>query len=115
MKSKRSRQRARYRNGEGFLCLQLIHETADEAEVEWITLHRHHMSASSAQQFQGDASRTRKEVQCRGLFIEVQVSLQDIEEILLGKVGGGTGGKGLWNLKVPPFVFSCNDSHELTL
>lgn len=98
-------------DGEGFLCLQLIHETADEAEVEWITLHRHHVSASSAQQFQGDASRTRKEVQCRGLFIEVQVSLQDIEEILLGKVGGGSGFESAWYLKAASLVFACYYAH----
>ena len=99
-------------DGEGFLCLQLIHETADEAEVEWITLHRHHMSASSAQQFQGDASRTRKEVQCRGLFIEVQVSLQDIEEILLGKIGRRSGTERRGHIETTTSINSTYDSHK---
>lgn len=98
-------------NGEGFFSLKLINKATDEAKVEWVILDRHHMSASSAQQFQGDASRTRKEVQCRGLFIEVQVSLQDIEEILLGKVGGGSGFESAWYLKAASLVFACYYAH----
>ena len=98
-------------HGEGLLGLQFVDETADEAEVKRVLLHRHHMATATTQQFERDAACARKEVECRGSLIKVEIAVQHIEEIFLGKVRGGTSLEGAWDVEPASLVFSCDYSH----
>ena len=86
----------------------------DEGGMISVHLDRDNGRTASRKELHAHASRAAEEVK-HGRVFPIDVGSQHVEQIFLGKVGGGTGGKGLWNLKMPPFVFSCNDSHELTL
>ena len=101
-------------HGECLLGLQLVDEAAYEAKVKRIVLYRHHMATSPAEQFERDAAGAREEVQCRGSLIEINITLQDIEEIFLCKVRRGTGLEGAGDVETASLVFSSDYAHTST-
>ena len=52
----------------------------------------------------------QEKVEGTGIF-KVDIAREHIEDVLLGKVGGGPCLESLRNIEVPSFVFTCNDSH----
>jgi len=102
-------------DGECCRVLQLVEELLDEAMVADVKLHAYDASATSTDEFKRDAARAGKEVEGGRCLAEVDVALQDIEEILLGKVRRGTCREGTWYLEMSAFVFAGDDSHSMGL
>ena len=101
--------------GQACLVLKLVEKLLDEAMVSSVKLHANDATATSADEFERDASRAGEEVESCRLLAEVDVGLQDIEEILLGKVRRGPCREATGHVEVPAFVFACDDSHVFTL
>ena len=97
--------------GDADLGIELLQAIGDETVVVAIHLNADDMGAATRYQFEGDAARTREEVEGCGAF-KVHIACQDIEDVLLGKVGSGSCLETPWNLKVPSLVYACNDSHR---
>ena len=75
-----------------------------------VQLYAHHLLTTSRQQFQRDAARSREEVQgCSAL--EVDIARQYVEDVLLGKVRGGSCLERTWDIEMPSFIYACDDSH----
>ena len=79
-----------------------------------VFLHAHHLAASPREQLQGDAARTGKEVEGGG-SVKVQVAVEHVEDVLLGKVGRRTGLERAGNVKMAPLEFSRDNSHNYEL
>ena len=75
-----------------------------------IHLYTDDLTASTGEQFQRDAPCSREEIECRSL-LEIKIAVKYIEDILLGKIRRRTSLERAWYLKMPTFVFSCDDSH----
>lgn len=91
-------------------CVNLSHTFRYEACVVAIFLHAYHLSASPREQFEGDAARTREQIECRGVF-PAYVLVQDVEDVFFRKVGGGSGFERVRNVETSAFIFSRDDSH----
>jgi len=99
--------------GDVVFCLQGLQEAADETDVLGIQLHGGDVGAAAGEEFKGDAAGAGKEVQGTwGIAFEVDIGAQDIEQVFLGEVRGGTRLESAWDVEVATPVFSCNDSHE---
>ena len=87
-----------------------LHALADERMVGTVEFHAHHLGTASRQQFERDAAGSRKEVEGVST-VEVYVTVEHIEDILLGEVGGGTCLERTGHVEPAAFVFSGNDTH----
>ena len=68
---------------------------------------------TSRHEFEGDAAGAREEVE--GVdTVKVDISVEHIEDILLGKVCCGSGLESSWYIEVATLVLSCNYSHSIT-
>ena len=97
--------------GDADLRIEFFQTVGDEAVMISILFDADDVGAAARHQFEGDAARAREEVEGCGAF-KVHITRQDIEDVLLGKVGGGSCLETPWNLKVPSLVYACNDSHR---
>ncbi len=97
--------------GDAGLRVEFLQAVGDETVVVAIQFDTEYMGTAARHQFEGDAARAREEVEGRGSF-KVHITRQDIEDVLLGKVGGGPCLETSWNLKVSSLVYACNDSHR---
>ena len=97
--------------GNARLVAQLLKEALDKTVVQTVLLYADNLRTASREKLERDATGTRKEVECRGLLVPVNVAIEDIEKILLGKVCSRTCLKRTRHVKVPPFIFTCNYSH----
>ena len=93
------------------VALKFAEALLDEAVVVAIHFDADDVGTAARYQFEGDAARAREEVEGCGAF-KVHITRQDIEDVLLGKVGSGSCLETPWNLKVPSLVYACNDSHR---
>lgn len=90
--------------------VELLHALGDEGSVVAVFLHAHHLLAAAREQFERYAARSGEEVEGGGT-VEVDVAVEHVEDVLLRKVGGGTGLEGAWHVEVAAFVYSGDDAH----
>ena len=88
------------------LGIELLQTVGDETVMVAIHLYADDMGAATRYQFEGDAARTREEVEGCGI-LKVQITRQYVEDVFLGKVGRGSCLETPWNLKVPSLIFPC--------
>ena len=93
---------------------QLVHALTDKPGMVAVGLYTDDILASSRQQLKRDTACTGEQIQCCDA-VEIDVPVQDVEDILLGKVCGRTCLERAWNIEVPSFVFACNDAHGYRL
>ena len=99
-------------DGQSRCILKLVEILLDESVVTAFELHTDDTTAASTDEFKRNAARSREEIESRRRFVEVDISLQDIEEILLRKVRSRACREATRHLEVSAFVFACNDSHS---
>ena len=101
--------------GEPPVLLQLAYDAADEGVVVAVLLDGHHPGTAAGHQLEADAARAGKEVEgLHPVFLEViVVGGQYIEEVLLGKVRGGTCLECAGHVEVPPLVDATDYSHRM--
>ena len=93
------------------LGIELLQTVGDETVMVAIHLYADDMGAATRYQFEGDAARTREEVEGCGI-LKVQITRQYVEDVFLGEVGRGSCLETPWNLKVPALIFSCDNPHR---
>ena len=91
--------------------LQLVEKLFDKFVMTAIEFNTNDSTATSTYKFKRDTSRARKEVESRRSLAEIEISLQNIEEILLCKVCCRTSLEGTRNFEMSAFIFACDDSH----
>ena len=84
---------------------------ANEAEMLVVFLDADDAPGSAREELEGDAARAAKEVEGMEAF-KVEVGTEDVEEVLLGEVGGGSCLEGGGDGEVASFVFSGYGTHE---
>lgn len=83
--------------------LQFLETLLDEPVMIAIHLDADHLRTASGNQFQSNATRAREKVKGGGIF-EVDVTIQHIEDILLGEISGWSCLEGLWDVEMPPLI-----------
>ena len=91
-------------------CVQLIYTLLNKTMMVTIQFYTHHLSAATRQQFQRDAACAREKVKGRGT-IEIDVTRQHVEDILLCKVRRRACLECARNIKMPTLIFPCDNSH----
>jgi hypothetical protein len=72
------------------------------------------MGTATRKEFEGDAACTRKEIERTGsLLLEVDVGPEDIKEILLGEICGGTSLERTGDIEMTTAIFTCYNSHDI--
>ena len=75
-----------------------------------VGLDANHACTTSRHKFEGYAACTREEVE--GIYtVKVDIAIEHIEDILLGKVCCGSGLERTRHIEVATLVLSCNYSH----
>jgi len=92
----------------------LLHTLADERGVVAVCLHAYHRRAAARQHLERYAARACKEVESVGT-VKVDVSADDVEDVLFGEVGGGSCLEGSGNVEVATLVYSSYYSHIVLL
>ncbi len=88
----------------------LLHALGDEGGVVAISLHTDDGCTAAGEHLKRDAAGTGEEVEGGGV-VEVDIAIEDIEDVLLGEVGGRTCLESSWYVEVPTFILSGYDSH----
>ena len=75
-----------------------------------VGLYTHYACTTSRDEFEGYAARAREEVE--GIYtVKVDIAIEHIEDILLGKVCCGSGLERTRHIEVATLVLSCNYTH----
>ena len=91
-------------------CGELLQTVADKTVVVTVQLDTDDMGTAARGELKGDAARAGEQIEgCRAL--QVDVAIQHVEDVLLGKVGSGPCLERPRYVEVPSFVSSSNDSH----
>lgn len=93
------------------LGLELLGAIFDELHVLRIHFYAHDWVAASRQHFKRDAARARKEVERTGT-LEINVSVEHVEEVFLRKIGRRTRLERARNVEMPTLVDSSDDAHN---
>ena len=93
---------------------QLLETLADEVGVVAVCFYADDALATSGNEFQRDAARTGKEVE-GGCILKIDVTLQNIKDILLCKICCRARLERTWNVEMATLILSCYDSHIFTL
>ena len=93
---------------------QFLETLADEVGVVAVCLYADDALATSGNEFQRDAARTGKEVE-GGCILKIDVTLQNIKDILLCKICCRPRLERTWNVEMATLILSCYDSHIFTL
>lgn len=96
----------------GIEVLKLVYKPLDEFEVQRVFFHAYHTGASTGKQFQRYASGTGKEVQGHGFLLPVDIGVEDVEKVLLGKVCSGTCLECAGNVEMTALVFTGYYAHS---
>ena len=83
------------------------------SKVQLLNLDRCYRGALAREKLKADAARAREEVE-RLAPLKIGVVEQNVEQILLCKVGRGPCLKITRNVKMPPFVFAAYYSHRIS-
>ena len=89
---------------------QLLKTLADEVGVVAVCLYADDALATSGNEFQRDAARSGKEVE-GGCILKIDVTLQNIKDILLCKICCRARLERTWNVEMATLILSCYDSH----
>ena len=76
-----------------------------------VGLNTHYACTTSRDEFEGDAACAREEVEGVDI-VKVDIAIEHIEDILLGKVCCGSGLERTRHIEVPTLVLSCNYTHS---
>ena len=75
-----------------------------------VGLYTYYACTTSRHKFEGYATCTREEVE--GIYtVKVDIAIEHIEDILLGKVCCGSGLERTRHIEVATLVLSCNYTH----
>ena len=78
-----------------------------------VGLNTDYACTTSRHEFEGYAACAREEVE--GIYtVKVDIAIEHIEDILLGKVCCGSGLESSWYIEVATLVLSCNYTHSIT-
>ena len=77
-----------------------------------VLLDRHDAATTAREKFEGNAARASEEVE-RRRFLEIDVGAEDVEEVLLGEICGGTRLEGAGHFEMAAFVFTRYDTHSV--
>lgn len=94
------------------LFTYLLQTLADKGGMITVGFYADHLTATTREQLQRDAARACKQVERRQAF-EIDIAVEHVEDILLGKIGCRTRLECTWNIEVPTFIFSCYNPHSL--
>lgn len=94
--------------------MQLLCDVLDELLLLSSHLYADHLGCSTAEEFEGDAASAAEKVE-RTTAVEVKTTLQDVEQRLLGKVGGGACLKVARRFETTSAVLSGDDLHKVGL
>lgn len=75
-----------------------------------IEFHTYHTPATSRHQFEGYAACAREEVESRNA-IEVDIAVENIEKVLLGKISRWPCLETAWDVEMTSLVLSCYYTH----
>ena len=93
-----------------YIGAELLKALGYESMVVAVGLYTHYACTTSRHEFEGYAACAREEVE--GIdTVKVDIAIEHIEDILLGKVCCGSGLESSWYIKVTTLVLSCNYSH----
>ena len=90
--------------------IEFLETLADEIGMVTVCFYAYHLLATARYEFQGDASCSCEKVEGSGIF-KVNVTLEHIEDVLLGEVCCRARLECTGNVKMASLIFSCNDSH----
>ena len=76
-----------------------------------VHLYAYHLFATTRYQFERDTTSTRKQVEGFDTF-EVDIIVQYIKNVLLGKIGSWSCLERAGDIKVSPLIDTCNISHR---
>ena len=96
--------------GDASSGIQFFQTVLYETVVISVEFHANHLTASSGEQFEGDAACTREKVEGGGVF-KVDITCQHVEDVLFGKIRRGPRLESAWNVKMPSLVFPCDNPH----
>ena len=96
-----------------YIGAELLKALGYESMVVAVGLYTHYACTASRHEFEGYAACAREEVE--GIYtVKVDIAIEHIEDILLGKVCCGSGLESSWYIEVATLVLSCNYSHSIT-
>ena len=96
-----------------YIGAQFLKALGNEGMVVAVGLYTHYACTTSRHEFEGYAACAREEVE--GIYtVKVDIAIEHIEDILLGKVCCGSGLESSWYIEVATLVLSCNYSHSIT-
>ena len=96
-----------------YIGAELLKALGYESMVVAVSLYTHYACTTSRHEFEGYAACAREEVE--GIYtVKVDIAIEHIEDILLGKVCCGSGLESSWYIEVATLVLSCNYSHSIT-
>lgn len=96
-----------------YIGAQFLKALGNKGMVVAVGLYTDYTCTTSRHEFEGYAARAREEVE--GIYtVKVDIAIEHIEDILLGKVCCGSGLESSWYIEVATLVLSCNYSHSIT-
>ena len=98
-------------NGDGRKILQLVDKLLYELEMQRILLYAYDTGTSTGKQFKSDAASSCEQVKGNWFLFPINVGIQYVEEILLGKIGSGTCLECTGNIEMTSLVFTCYYTH----
>ena len=76
-----------------------------------VHLNTYHMFATTRYQLERDTTSTRKQVEGVDTF-EIDIAVQYIKNVLLGKIGGRACLERAGDIKMSPLIDTSNNSHR---
>ena len=93
-----------------YIGAELLKALGYESMVVAVGLYTHYACTASRHEFEGYAACAREEVE--GIYtVKVDIAIEHIEDILLGKVCCGSGLERTRHIEVATLVLSCNYTH----
>ena len=93
-----------------YIGAELLKALGNEGMVVAVGLNTHYACTTSRHEFEGYAACAREEVE--GVdTVKVDIAIEHIEDVLLGKVCCGSGLERTRHIEVATLVLSCNYSH----
>lgn len=94
-------------DGYAILVAQFLQKAPYETMMKAILLDRHDLATTTREQLESDASGARKEVEGRRFVIEVEIPVEDIKEVLFGKIRRRSCLERARDVEMTSLVFTC--------
>ena len=92
--------------------LQLLSHMLDELLLRTAHLYTDYLGSTTAEEFERDTARAAEEVECTASF-EIDATLKDVKERLLGQVSGRTGLQVARRVETTAAVLASDDFQEM--